>query len=227
MRSTTKYDYKRIFRLQSEGWTLRRIADRWRLDYERLKKAVWRKNQELGITAAQRKYMEQSLDLGLWVDEDRRQKREEDLLANIRRETDDALDGIAISYVIGLPPEMEFVYINSLAEEVYQTRTEQAEGVSVWELMADPAIYNRVVNLEEYHQKGVMVAKALLEIGNRIGPPFSNRVDHTLKPYVEFAKARLLNCGAIFRQTFLPSPPSTQRCSVIGSRGDEGRCSSP
>ena len=93
--------------------------------------------------------------------------------------------------MIGLPPEMEFVYINSLAEEVYQTRTEQAEGVSVWELMADPAIYNRVVNLEEYHQKGVMVAKALLEIGNRIGPPFSNRVDHTLKPYVEFAKARL------------------------------------
>lgn len=54
--------------------------------------------------------------------------------------------------------------------------------------MAMPEIWGRVLNLEEYHVKGIKAVKALLQIATALGPQEAARVHHIVRPYTEFVQ---------------------------------------
>ncbi len=182
---------KDIIRRVVQGQTLREIARKSKKTPATLRQILSRENRRLGMTTHQRALMERLSELGLWHEQTSRPSWAITETKSIKAQADFAVSGLGVSYVISRPPEMEFVYMNRQSEVVHRTDLKATKGKSVWELMAAPEIYERIRNLEEYHTKGIMVAKAILQIGTWLGQTEATRAQAILKPYVDFAVKKL------------------------------------
>jgi hypothetical protein len=162
----------------------RRLPDIAGSQYSAIRKRLNRENVGLGASGPQRAAMELMCSLGLWSDP---AKDLEELDMKQDQVISAANDIESVSYVMTLPPDLNFVYINPYAEVVYRVGLEDARGKSVWEIMAMREVYSRLLNLREYHVKGIKVCKALIEASQCMGSVEHERVTTLLAPYISFA----------------------------------------
>ncbi|GEM_PF-6031933 len=150
--------------------------------YEPLRKAVYRRLGSLQLQAKEVNTMRSYGTRGNWWASP--YKTVTKAIEKEMRRTTDAYVGV--SYVIGLPPDMSFLYINKTGAAMYRTAQDAPIGMSVWQVMAQPSVYERIVNLDEYHRKGIKAVKALLEEGEARGSGELARVRANTNLYVEF-----------------------------------------
>lgn len=159
-----------------------------------LRQGQYRRNQKRGVSTVQGLLMDCLESIGLWasagLDTDTLQPSHA-LVSTVKRDADTALGGIAATYVLTLPPELQLVYMNQQGQTLYGVSLADIQGLSYWEFMARKLVYERIHNLWQYHQAGVRVAKAILQIGEWLGHEERERALDTVTSYRQFIQSVL------------------------------------
>jgi hypothetical protein len=107
-------------------------------------------------------------------------------------EVDGAVFGRAVSYLVTPEPDFRFVYANPQTYKLYGLDLDSPiVGLSLWQAMVIDNIADRFLNLRQYHEKRVMMAKAIWLKDEWCGERQETRTKELIEPYRAFLEHRL------------------------------------
>jgi len=155
--------------------------------YRRVSRSIQRENKRLGINMYQRCIIQTVSEIGLWdFQSDSSSSSKTNGSTPLGVELESLWGGLAPSYVVSRPPNMNLLYINGAAQDLFGYSSSRPERESLFSFITKPPFCDAIKNAQEYYTHTVRFGFGMLKLASNFGINEGMRAGAALLPLLAY-----------------------------------------